>query len=90
MTPRPARHVVALMLRLTGFHGVVLPPWGVFILPQHLASDRLVRHELCHWAQYQRMGAVRFYATYIWLFLRHGYRNHPMEVEAREAECRSI
>lgn len=89
MTPRPAKHLVALFLRATGYEGVTLPPWGIYILPQHLASDRLIRHEQCHWAQYQRMGAVRFYAKYIWLLLRHGYQNHPMEKEAREAECRS-
>jgi hypothetical protein len=41
---------------------------------------------MAHWAQYQRMGAVRFYAVYLWLLLRHGYQNHPMEIEARRAE----
>jgi hypothetical protein len=41
---------------------------------------------MAHWAQYQRMGAVRFYAVYLWLLLCHGYRDHPMEVEARRAE----
>jgi hypothetical protein len=49
-------------------------------------SQRLIRHEQAHWRQWQRMGTVRYYATYIWQVLRYGYRNAPMEVEARAAE----
>jgi hypothetical protein len=86
MSPRPARHIVAWTLRRAGFAGVALPPWGVFILAERLGDERLIRHEQAHWEQYERMGAVRFYATYIWQVLRYGYRNAPMEVQAREAE----
>jgi hypothetical protein len=31
------------------------------------------------------MGAVRFYLTYLWQVLRYGYRNAPMEIEARNS-----
>jgi len=86
MTPRPARHVIRWFLRTFGFGGITLPPWGVFILPERLHQGWLVRHEQAHWAQYQRMGVVLFYAAYIWYTIRHGYRNNPMELEAREAE----
>ena len=87
MTPRPAPHIIRRFLRTAGYAGMVLPPAGIFILAEHLHSQRLIRHEQAHWRQWQRMGTVRFYATYIWLWLRHGYRNHPMEIEAREAEA---
>jgi hypothetical protein len=87
MVPKPARGILRWWLRVTGFHGITLPPWGIYILVEYLASERLVRHEKAHWFQYQRMGAVRFYLTYIWGWVRHGYRNHPMEIEARNAEC---
>ena len=88
MTPRPAPHLVRWFLRRTfGFGGVTLPPLGIYILAEHLHSQRLIRHEQAHWRQWQRMGAVRFYVTYTWLWLRHGYRNRPMEIEAREAEA---
>ena len=86
MTPIPARHIIRWYLALTGYDGITLPPWGVYIRRECLADPRLCRHEMAHWAQYQRMGAVRFYATYLWLLLRHGYQNHPMEIEARSAE----
>jgi hypothetical protein len=47
-------------------------------------SQRLIRHEQAHWRQWQRMGTVRYYATYVWQVLRYGYHNAPMEVEARK------
>ena len=86
MTPRPARHLIRAMLRATGFHGVCLPPLGIIILAERINEDALVRHEQVHWAQYQRMGAVKFYAAYLWYTLRYGYTNNPLEREARAAE----
>ena len=86
MTPKPARHLIAWWLKITGFAGITLPPWGIYILPARLDDQRLIRHEQAHWAQAQRMGVLRFYATYLWLTLRHGYWNNPLEIEARAAE----
>jgi hypothetical protein len=86
MTPRPARHIIAWFLRRFGFAGVALAPWGIYILPEHLGNQRLIQHERLHWQQYQRMGLLRYYVTYLWGLVRYGYRNHPMELEARAAE----
>ena len=86
MTPKPARGLIDWVLRRTGFHGVALAPWGIYILPAAMHSQRLIRHEQAHWRQWQRMGTVRYYATYLWQIVRYGYRNAPMEVEARNAE----
>ena len=33
-----------------------------------------------------RPAPIRFYTAYLWGLVRHGYQNHPMEIEAREAE----
>ena len=84
--PRPAPHAIRWFLRTFGYGGITLPPWGVFILVERLGEDALVRHENAHWQQAQRMGIVRFYAAYIWYTIRHGYRNNPLELQAREAE----
>jgi hypothetical protein len=86
MTFRPAPLLIRWWLALVGHHGITLPPFGIYILAERLADARLVRHELAHWAQYQRMGAIKFYAAYLWGLLRHGYQNHPMELEAQKAE----
>lgn len=86
MQPKPARGLIGWVLRRTGFAGVALAPWGIYIRPEHLSSQRLIRHEQAHWRQWLRMGTVRYYATYLWQIVRYGYRNAPMEVEARNAE----
>ena len=86
MTPRPAPHLIRWFLRTTGYAGICLPPVGIYILAEHLHSQRLIRHEQAHWKQWQRMGTVRYYATYVWQVLRYGYHNAPMEIEARAAE----
>jgi len=43
----------------------------------------LVVHEMIHVEQAKRMGRLRFWASYLWETLRHGYRNNKYEVEAR-------
>jgi hypothetical protein len=86
MTPRLAPAPIRWWLRLTDKVGITLPPWGVYIRAECLADERLCRHEMAHWRQYQRMGTLRFYAVYLWGLMRYGYRNHPMEIEARAAE----
>ena len=89
MTPRPARGPIRWFLRTTGYAGICLPPVGIYILAEHLHSQRLIRHEQAHWRQWQRMGTIRFYAAYLWGLVRHGYQNHPLELEARAAENQS-
>lgn len=83
MNVKPAKGPVRWWLKLTGFAGITLPPFGIYILAERLTDSDLIRHERVHWAQYQRMGAIKFYLTYLWQMLRYGYWNSPMEREAR-------
>ncbi len=83
MNIKPAKGPVRWWLKLTGFAGITLPPFGIYILAERLTDFDLIRHERVHWAQYQRMGAIKFYLTYLWQMLRYGYWNSPMEREAR-------
>lgn len=85
MTPKPAKGLVAWVLRRTGFAGVALAPFGIYILPEQLDNNRLIKHEQQHWRQWQQMGTLRYYLTYFYQVLRWGYYNSPMEKEAREA-----
>lgn len=66
--------------------GMVVWPWMWFRRTSDQVSDRLYRHELQHCYQVKQLGRFRFYTTYIWLWLRHGYWKHPYEVEARERQ----
>ena len=76
--------------RLFGKRGITLPPFGILLDPVVMETKlnlrgqtRLVAHEWCHWTQYRTLGFVRTYVGYVFGWLRHGYRNHPREIEAR-------
>lgn len=80
---RMATGPILWWLRRTGFSGITMP-WGkVYIVPERFFDEGLRAHEAIHLEQLRRMGAMRFSLTYLWLLLRYGYANHPMEVEAR-------
>lgn len=82
---KPAQHLVRWFLRTFKFAGITLPPFGIYLLKESIDDVKLIRHERVHWAQYERMGALMFYAKYLWFNLRYGYWNNPMEIEARSA-----
>ena len=81
---KKAPWLIATFLRIQGFKAITLPPFGIYALLDALNDQELEQHELVHWEQYKRMGAMKFYVTYLWLLARHGYWNHPMEIEARK------
>lgn len=83
---KPASGLLLWILRRLGFVGITLYPVGIYVLPELITNERLHKHEMTHWRQAQRMSAVRFYVTYLWYSIRFGYRNNPLEIEAREQE----
>jgi hypothetical protein len=85
MVVRPANGLIGWTLRRTGFAGVTLP-WGIYILPERLQDERLVRHEQEHARQIDELGVIKFYALYLWFTLRYGYQKNILEVQARKAE----
>ncbi len=57
---------------------------GIYLLDR---DSRILRHELVHVAQYQRLGGIEpFMRQYLTECLLHGYFDAPLEVEAREKE----
>lgn len=53
------------------------------------SENTLLRHELVHVAQYQRLGGHRpFMRRYLFECLHHGYLDSPLEIEARERSLR--
>ena len=73
-------------VRFTGHDAIVLYPY-VFFREKFPPAD-LIKHELVHVKQVQRLGWFKFYFLYLWYSIRYGYENNPFEVEAR-IECRS-
>jgi hypothetical protein len=79
---KPAPHLIRWFLKTFGYGGITLPPFGIYILAERLDEEELVRHEKVHWSQYERMGLLTFYLSYLFGLIRYGYKNHPMELEA--------
>jgi hypothetical protein len=84
MNVRPARGLLLWWFRKTHWFGVALPPFGAWV--ESIDSERMVKHERRHLQQALEMGVLKWYVLYAWYTLRHGYRNNPLEVDAREAE----
>ncbi len=58
---------------------------SIIVYPGVALTDALLRHELAHVRQWASHG-VFFPILYIGYHLRHGYRDNPFEIQAREAE----
>lgn len=84
MDVRPARGLLRWWFLHTHWAGLALPPFGAWV--EDIDNDRLVRHEARHLQQAREKGVLKWYALYAWYTLRHGYRNNPLEVDARAAE----
>lgn len=55
-----------------------------------LEDKRWVKHELCHVRQFQQHGFAPFIFKYLWESMRSGYYQNKYEVEARDAEIKSV
>jgi hypothetical protein len=71
----------ARLIRLFGYSATTL---GVVIVAAEPVGGALLAHELHHVRQYRTLGPV-FLPVYGVLFLRYGYRRHPMELAADRA-----
>jgi len=82
-----AKLIVKIAAWITpGTKGVTLWPF-IFICPKSQAQNgRLIRHEKKHLEQYKRYWIVGFLPLYLYQFIRFGYYNAPLEIEARAAE----
>lgn len=68
------------------YNAVTIPPAGIFISQDQAGNEALLKHEMIHWQQYQRMGLGPYYFNYFKGLIEHGYDQHPMEQEARQNE----
>jgi hypothetical protein len=83
-----ASGLIKAFLDFFGFGAMALPNHKIVMLDWLVFDDELIRHELAHVEQYDRLGTARFFFRYFALLIRHGYKNHPMEIEARSHEKR--
>lgn len=65
-----------------GLAAIVMPWRSVYIHPDWIGDETLVKHEAWHLHQIDRDGPVTFSARYLYWLARHGYRRNPYEIEA--------
>lgn len=65
---------------------VTMPPFGIYIEPDAQNSAEIVKHEKCHWKQYQQKGLLKFYSDYFKLKKLYEYSENPMETECFAAQ----
>lgn len=68
------------------YNAMTLPPIGIFVRADQSNNAELLQHELVHWQQYQRMGLLRYYGTYLDQLFTDGYDRMALEMEARGNE----
>jgi len=70
------------------FNARTIPPVGIFIKKSQRNNADLLKHELIHWKQFQKLGLLKFYTTYIKEHIKNGYDNNRLEIEARQNESK--
>jgi hypothetical protein len=66
--------------------GVTIFPFIFFYPPEYAVYQSLLKHERQHLKQWLRYLWIGFPFVYIYQYLRYGYWNMPLEIEARAAE----
>jgi hypothetical protein len=70
------------------FNARTIPPIGIFIKKSQKDNIDLLNHEIIHWKQFQKLGLLTFYTTYITEHIKNGYDLNKLEIEARKNETK--
>jgi len=66
------------------YNALTLPPFGIRVQNKNKNNLLLIKHELVHWKQYRKTGAIIYYLKYGLQKAIYGYDKMPMEIEARK------
>jgi len=83
---KPCSGIIKWYMKLCGFKGWTSFWNTIYLDPEHLDDEPLIRHEMAHIDQIQRDGKIVFTLKYLFWTVRYGYWNNPYEIEARQKE----
>ncbi len=66
------------------YNAQTLPPFGIRVQTEDKNNKLLLKHELVHWGQYRKTGAIIYYLKYALQKSIYGYDKMPMEIDARK------
>lgn len=78
-----------LISKVTGYEYAITVGRTIYVsgsVEEFTSNKRWLRHEMAHVAQYDRLGVVEFLKRYIFFTVIYGYKNNPLEKEARAHE----
>lgn len=82
---KPASGLILFYMNLCGFDGWTSLWNTIYLKPEYITNEGLIRHEQAHLAQMQRDGKLVYMIKYLWWNVTKGYLNNPYEIEARNA-----
>ena len=87
ITNKIAKAVIKIArLFVKGVNGVAIWPF-IFVYPSYAVRDMsFMKHERMHIKQWKRYWILGFPFIYLYYQIRYGYKNNPLEIEARKAE----
>ena len=85
MKVQTATGLILAYLKFCGFRGWASFWNTIYVRPGWENTKWLIRHEMKHLEQIERLGRLRFSISYLWELARHGYWNNKFEIEARAA-----
>lgn len=91
--PKPNHALLLEAMKQTNFLGEgtlgLALGYAIFVLSGHESQKWLLRHEMRHVAQYEQAGSIgSFLTVYLDQVLSVGYRDTPLEADARRYEKR--
>ncbi len=72
--------VIYTILNLDKKDAISVPPFFIYIRKDLRDNEDVIKHEECHWQQYERMGFLKFWSAY---FKEQfgGYEDNELENE---------
>lgn len=63
-----------------------IPPFGIIVQKSLDHNMNVMKHERCHWQQYQEKGLGKYYFDNLKELFTNGYANNTMEMQCYIAE----
>lgn len=81
---KPATGFILWFLKMSGAWAITLPWKTIYCRSEQQNNIPLWEHEKVHVNQIERDGAFLWTAKVFWYLVRHGYKNSPYEIEAKQ------
>lgn len=79
-----AKGLISWFLYKFNYGGITMPWKTIYIRKDLINEEKLINHEIVHVDQIDRLGWFNWLLKYFYYQIRYGYKNNPLEIEARK------